>query len=367
MDSMGLKVKIRKKKGKTVAYVIGRFSPPHKGHILFILWLLMNFDEVIIGIGSCYEVGSPKHPLLAFLREKMILWSLVHEGVDPERVRFVHLQDFKNNWMSWWRHITLIPGIDEVTHFVTGNEDQILDEIKKRKIPVPFEIINPEKDLPRKFYFPYHATDLRNAIFVGDYQMFIKIAAWGTIALMGNIGFRGMREAMYDEATKFIPGRQTVDVAVTCGSKRSEGFALVGDRKKDKENFPGWPAIPGGAIDDYENPMDAAVRELEEETGLDVKIVNRYLDPAHVMIDGIISELRFVKLFSTDNPNLGGNQGGSSLLFHIDLEVMPERLKHLLKSESDLENVSFRRIKKVLEKGLAYQQKDMLKAALGMK
>jgi len=58
---------------KTKVLVPGRFSPPHRGHILMFSYLLEIFDEVIIGIGSCYEVGTARYPLLAHFREKMIL------------------------------------------------------------------------------------------------------------------------------------------------------------------------------------------------------------------------------------------------------------------------------------------------------
>lgn len=363
------KIKVAKNGKKAVAYVIGRFSPPHKGHISFFLWLLENFEEVIIGIGSCYEVGISKHPLLAVFREKMILWSLVDAGIDPTRISFVHLRDFANDWMGWWKNITSIPRIQEVTHFVSGNEKEILGEMKRRNIKIPFQIINPEKDMPIQYSFGYHATDLREAIRRNNYALFEKISASGTIALMGNVGgFATIREALLDSGTRFIPGRQTVDLIVTCRSKKELPVVLTGYRKKKKDNFFNWLATPGGEINEYESPMDAVVREGgKEETGLKIKIVNRYLEPAHVIVNGIMAEMRFVKLFSTEDKSIGGSEGGSSQVFHINLDVTPEVFRGKLKSKSDLERVAFRPVDEVLKKGLAYQQSEMLRTALGIK
>ncbi|NTW13435.1 MAG: NUDIX domain-containing protein [Candidatus Moranbacteria bacterium] len=352
--------------GRT-AYVIGRFSPPHKGHILFMVWLLTQVDSLVIGIGSCYEVGVSKHPLLAVFREKMILWSLINEGIDSERVSFVHLQDFPGDFDKWWAHTTGFPGFERVTDYVTGNEEQILSEFRSRGgIPGSLSVINPEKDLAEKFRFPYHATDLRNAILGNDYESFAKIAATGTIALMGSFGgFSMICEALADAGTPFIPGRQTVDIVVRCRSSRGNGkMILCGRRKPSKKDFPGWLAIPGGAIEDYESPMDAAIRELGEETGLDVKIVARHLEPAHVLVNGHIATMRFGKLFSSSDPTLCGTMGGSSQVFCIDLDVTSDVFAEALRSESDLEDVAFRYEYDVLAAGLAYQQSDMVRSTV---
>jgi len=356
-------------KKMTVAYTIGRFNPAHKGHILYFLWLLSRFDRLIIGIGSCYEVGSPRHPLLAFFREKIIRLSLLAANADMSRVSFVHLQDFElDNWDGWWRHVNSIPGVENITHFVTGNEKDILDVIKKKGIKTRFDFINPEKEMPSEFLFPYHATDLRKAIADGDYELFRKIASFGAIILMSHAGgFSGMREALQGNGTRFIPGRQTVDCVVTCRGKNGRPLVLSGFRKKNKENFPGYFAIPGGAIETYENPMRAAIRELEEETGLKVEFADDSLEPAHVIVRGkspIISELKFVKLFSTENPKFGGNQGGSSQVFCIHLDCEKEMFGGMIRSDSDLEKVSFRSARYLLRKKLAYQQGEMLKKAL---
>lgn len=352
---------------KKVAYMIARLNPTQKAHVEVALWLLSWCDEIIVAIGSCYEVGSPRHPLLAFLREKMFALSLVHSGIDISRVRFVHIRDFVNDFNGWWKHAMSIPGIEDVTYFVTGNEEQIINELNKRNIDIPFELINPEKDMPRINYFPYHATDLRDAVNNNNYELFSIIAASGTIALMGNAGgFSGIKDALNNVAPKFIPGRQTVDMIVTCRSKKGKPMLLCGYRSQSKENFPGWLAIPGGGINEYENPMDAAIREFKEETGLDVKFANKYLEPAHVLVNGIIAEMKFIGLFGTNNKKLSGNQGGSSQVFHINLTADWKQFNGAIKSKSDLEKVRFRLASQALQKGLAYQQTAMVQKALAM-
>jgi cytidyltransferase-like protein len=350
---------------KKVAFMPGRFSPPHKGHIMAFLWLLREFDELIIGIGSCYEVGRPRHPLLAIFREKMITWSLQQANADLSRVTFTHLQDFRD-WDMWWKHINAIPGIERVTHFVTGNETDILEVMRKNDVKPNFKLFNPLKEMPEECLCGFSATDLREAINRGDYEMFKQLAAYGTVALMGNVGgFTGIRSAMRYTAPKIVPGRQAIDLIVTCGLGRRQ-YVLTGYRSEAKENFPGWLAIPGGAINTYESPMDAAVREMREETGLIVRIVNRYLEPAHVMVDNVISEMRFVGLFGTTDVKWSGTQGGSSQVFHVKLDTEPEKLNKYLKSESDLDEVAFRPVPQVLRTGLAYQQSMMLKQALNL-
>lgn len=65
------------------ALFIGRFAPSHKGHIEAIMKMLDSYDKVIIGLGSCYESGTKRHPFLAVFREKMLLLSIQERGGCP--------------------------------------------------------------------------------------------------------------------------------------------------------------------------------------------------------------------------------------------------------------------------------------------
>lgn len=345
------------------AYMPGRFSPPTRGHIQTMLWLLERFDRLVLGIGSCYEVGTVRHPLLASIREKMVLSSLRAAGVSLRRVRLVHLTDFPGDWDSWWQHTTSIPGIEDVTHFVTGNEDDILAVMRAKGLDLPFTLINPEKEDLGAFHFAYHATDLRKAIVDGDYERFRLIAAEGTINLMGLVGgFAGIRRAMQDAGTRFVPGRQAADAVVTC-EHAGRQWLLCGRRRKG--DFKDALAIPGGGIGVYESPLDAALRKLREETGLTFEIMNRSVEPVHLRLGGSrLCEIHTLGILSTDDPHLGGTRGGSAQPFHVALDCAPEVLEPLLNHDrSDLYDVAFRPEEEVATAGLAFQQMHSVRAA----
>ena len=51
--------------GMATALYIGRFQPPHLGHISVIKEILKKYDSVIIGIGSAQEKGTYENPFSA--------------------------------------------------------------------------------------------------------------------------------------------------------------------------------------------------------------------------------------------------------------------------------------------------------------
>ena len=61
----------------------------------------------------------------------------------------------------------------------------------------------------------------------------------------------------------------TVDVCIVSGDD-----VLMFKRSPDKKVFPGWLALPGGHIEVGEDPLAAAIREVKEETGVEVSTSN---------------------------------------------------------------------------------------------
>jgi len=60
----------------------------------------------------------------------------------------------------------------------------------------------------------------------------------------------------------------------------SDGKFLLGER--NKENYNGYWVIPGGGVKFGETIQDAAIREIKEETGLDVEITE-FIGPKEII------------------------------------------------------------------------------------
>jgi len=81
---------------------IGRFQPPHKGHIELIKQILQEVDELIIGIGSAQESHTLENPFTAGERELMLIKALAEEKVDLSKIHIIPIPDVNNNaiWVS---------------------------------------------------------------------------------------------------------------------------------------------------------------------------------------------------------------------------------------------------------------------------
>ena len=75
------------------ALYIGRFQPPHLGHISVIKEILKKYDSVIIGIGSAQEKGTYENPFSAAERIRMLKLSIKDAGLPAEKFFFVKIND----------------------------------------------------------------------------------------------------------------------------------------------------------------------------------------------------------------------------------------------------------------------------------
>ncbi|MEW6592684.1 MAG: nicotinamide-nucleotide adenylyltransferase [Candidatus Hadarchaeota archaeon] len=84
------------------ALIIGRFQPPHLGHIEVIKHILKEADELVIGIGSAQESHTLENPFTAGERILMITRALAENGTDLAKIHLIPIEDVHNNaiWVS---------------------------------------------------------------------------------------------------------------------------------------------------------------------------------------------------------------------------------------------------------------------------
>lgn len=82
--------------------LIGRFQPPHKGHMEVIKKVLEDIDELVIGIGSSQLSHELDNPFTAGERILMLKKALIQSKIDLEKIYLISIPDVNNNsvWVS---------------------------------------------------------------------------------------------------------------------------------------------------------------------------------------------------------------------------------------------------------------------------
>ena len=338
---------------------IGRWMPIHLGHKKFLVDLAKKYDKLVIGIGSCYENGTPRNCIPAVEREKLLRKIMKTEGIDESKFEIAQIPD-RETFEEWIDDVSEICKKYNVTHFCTGNKEDILNVLKEKNIDLNLTMIDPEETSN----FPYHATDVRNAILKKDIDFLKKTLPKEIIKeVVTNVG-KEIVAANKGEGQKFIPGRQTVDMVFSVrNEKDGKIYTLIGKRNKDKIDFPGYNAIPGGAIDKFESPVNAISRVFLDETGLDISIIDNSVEPAKVKINDVsdkIEEMHFVGIYASPDEKINGSRGGGSQCFSILIDGNIDKIKENLFSEQDLEDLRFVNIEELSKMKLAFEQKTMV-------
>lgn len=357
---------------KKVAGFFGRWNPEHKGHVVAQKMLLDEYDRLVIGMGSCYEGGVAKHALLSTFREKIVLSSLEHEGIDLSRIDIPYIQDFPDNDKAWAEHVARAIKKYGITHFITGN-DWVIEALSSSNETRNLQFSNPE--LTSKI--PFHATDLRNAILNDDYEAFMKMAAYGTIHLLPNIGgFDAVKESLKNEAYNLQPnqGVQTADVVFTTSNKVVlpsghivyKDYVLCGKRTNKNDQFSELYGITGDVIEEFESPLNAALRALKEKAGIEVNLLSNTTEPAMVNIKigdkYHLGYINFLKLYNSKDRRFAGDRGGSSFCFYINMIRDPKDFTNITDTEK-MENVGFVERSLVSQIDFAYDQGKMIDEA----
>lgn len=350
----------------SVVLVIGRWMPLHNGHKAFLIQLAKSCRKLVVGIGSCYENGTSRNCIPAVEREKMLRAVFKKESIPEEAYEIVPIPDFPTfgEWLNVVKQLCFLKG---VTHFCSGNKEDILDELEKNGDDFPFTIINPEIDSK----ISYHATEIRKLIYRGDYEALEKMIPAEVKPILFKNTFKEIVASSRKRGIRIIPGRQTVDI-IFLVRNLTDGklYVLLGKRSMKKVDFPGFLGLPGGGIDFFETPTAAALREFQEETGLALQMMDNSLEPAIVKFPNIpnsnLEQMHLVGIYSSEDESMAGTRGGSSQCFGIFVEDDLEKYQDYLNPTDDLTDVKFYEVKDAISKGLAYQHGEMLEKAVTM-
>ena len=116
--------------------------------------------------------------------------------------------------------------------------------------------------------------------------------------------------------------------------RRTDGRYLITKRKMNKQWAPGWWEVSGGGVMAGETSRQAVLREVREETGLDVS--------------GCESQL--VLTYHRENPGKGDNYFVDVYLFHMDFEEEDVRIQEA--EATDFRIADAQEIKALADEGI---------------
>lgn len=312
------------------AIVIGRYQIYHKGHEQLTNRALEIAEEVLVIVGSSFQSRNIRNPFKWTERAAMIAATLPES--DQARLRFLPVRDYYDDTL-WNADVRR-----QVGACASGADRVALVGFKKDDTTYYLDNFPDWSMVEIESEFDIDATALRNLLF----------AAESAETALANIASRisiPVREFLNDwsnsseytvlkaEYTKIDQENQvyagipwdiiatTVDAVVTVNN-----HVLLGKRK----HYPGkglW-AIPGGYLEKRESLLQGAIRELTEETSLNVS-------------DATLRDcLRHVKVFSHPRRSCRGRVITHAHHFALETSWFDETLPEI-KAADDLESVDW--------------------------
>lgn len=257
-----------------LAVLIGRFQPFHNGHAALLQQALDAAPRVVVVIGSAFQARTPKNPFTWQERADMIRKSLSAE--DQERTTFLPIRDYydEEKWLQAVRrgvasHSGQSSSICLVGHFKDATSEYLAHFDG-------WQLISADGS------GSVDATHIRDAYLGGATEaLAANLAAlsesvppitleflrtWARTPFYPSLCQEWRMLKKYREAwsaAPYPPVFVTVDAVVRCANK----VLLI---KRGQPPGVGLHAVPGGFIEQRETAYQSAIRELREETQLDL-------------------------------------------------------------------------------------------------
>lgn len=287
---------------------IGRFQPFHQSHLETVLRALELAQTVVLVIGSDKRPRTVKNPFSTAERIQMIQTTLGQ--IDPsalQRVLFVPVRDYFNG-PRWAEAVQF--GVDRI--LPAGLKVGLIGHDKDQSTAYLQDFPTWQR-VPLENFHGLNASDIRQYWFEHSQEPESGLSPAVVKAMRGfreTTDFEALQsEFVYLEGYRaswktapFPPVFVTVDALVQC----QNSVLLI-----QRGGFPGkgqW-ATPGGFLDQNERIINAAWRELQEETGLE-------LDPAQAA-ELLVSQAYF------DHPDRSARGRTVTHVFHFNLGDRP--------------------------------------------
>lgn len=297
------------------AVFIGRFQPFHNGHKRAIDAALKIAEKVIIVIGSADQPRTPKNPWTATERAAMIIGQ-DFDGQLP-RIKIARVRDQKYNDQQWTATIQGAVEVSALGDDLTDKPTFCLVGHNKDESSYYLKMFPQWTLVEHEIDEMVNATDLRALYFEGKNLKFLQSLV-PPLVYARLEAFRKTKEfevlvREYEflikykkswEVAPYPPTFVTTDAIVV----QSGHVLLVRRKAAPGENL---LALPGGFINQNELVVDAAIRELREETKLKV--------PAPVLKGSIVKE----KVFDAPDRSARGRTITHAFLIQLPAGPLP--------------------------------------------
>ena len=261
-----------------VAVYIGRFQPFHNGHLVLLRQALGAAPLCVVVIGSAHQARSPKNPFTWQERAEMIRLALPE--ADRQRLLFVPVRDYydEGRWTAAVRR-----GVDALlaergeassSIVLVGHFKDPTSEYLKSFSGWHFAgaglVSSIDATSVRDTYFGHARVELEATLAALVSQVpastLAFLHAWSALPWFDSIAGEWDMLKRYKESwsvAPYPPVFVTVDAIVKC----NDCVLLI---QRAHAPGKGLHAVPGGFIEQRETAYQSAIRELKEETRLNL-------------------------------------------------------------------------------------------------